>query len=137
MNKENFLKQASYWLTLVKRDKETMSGLFKLKRYPDALFYGHLVLEKMLKSLFVIYNEKSAPLIHDLGYLSRSFKNDFSEKDLYFLEKVNKFNIKTRYPDERFSFYKLCDKKYTLDNLEKINIIYNKICLDEKLKKLL
>jgi len=137
MTKDVVKSQSLYWFYLSKRDYDTMWGLFKIERYPDSLFYGHLVLEKIFKSLFIVYNNKSAPLIHDLGYLSRSFKNNLSYDDLYFLEKINKFNIKARYPDEKFSFYKICDKEYTLDNLSKIDYIYIKLCRNKKLKKLL
>ncbi|MBU4478761.1 MAG: HEPN domain-containing protein [Candidatus Omnitrophica bacterium] len=35
-----------YWLKIAEHDYETMLGLFKLKRYADSLFYGHMVLEK-------------------------------------------------------------------------------------------
>ena len=36
-----------------------------------------------------------------------------SDEEMEFLKKVNEFNIETRYPDRKFSFYKLCNKAFT------------------------
>ncbi|MBI2447276.1 MAG: hypothetical protein HYV48_01910 [Candidatus Omnitrophica bacterium] len=38
-------------------------------------------------------------------------------------EIITDFNLETRYPDERFAFYKKCTKKFTEVNLKKIKEI--------------
>ena len=53
MKKENVKKLTKYWQIIAERDYETMLGLFKIKRYPESLFFGHIVLEKILKGLVV------------------------------------------------------------------------------------
>ena len=59
-------KISSYWKKTAERDYETMCGLFKIKRFSEALFFGHIVLEKILKALVVLKIEKHAPYTHDL-----------------------------------------------------------------------
>jgi len=46
-------KIVEYWQKTAMRDYETMLGLFKIKRYPESLFFGHIALEKILKTLVV------------------------------------------------------------------------------------
>ncbi len=54
INMVNSLKQImNYWKLTAKRDHNVMLGLFKIKRYPESLFYGHITLEKILKALVV------------------------------------------------------------------------------------
>ena len=70
MEKINVKKVVEYWQVTAKRDYETMLGLFKMKRYPESLFYGHIVLEKILKGLVVKETKKEAPYIHNLTKLA-------------------------------------------------------------------
>lgn len=44
-------------------------------------------------------------------------------------------NIRTRYPDYRLKFYKLCTASYIEDYLKKIKKVFNKLCREIKLKK--
>ena len=37
-----------YWGKTAEHDYNTMLGLFKIKRFPESLFFGHIVLEKIL-----------------------------------------------------------------------------------------
>lgn len=59
----------AYWLETAKHDYETMKVLHDNARYSDALFFGHVVLEKVLKSLVVKKTVKHAPHTHDLTRL--------------------------------------------------------------------
>lgn len=104
-----------------------MNVLYKNKRYSDALFYGHLTLEKLLKGLTTKALKKSPPYTHDLVLLARLSKLDFTEQELEFFELVNQFNIRTRYDDYKLSFYQKCNKHYAEVQLKKINKIYNQL----------
>lgn len=53
-----------------RHDFETMLGLFRIKRYSDSLFYGHIVLEKILKAFVVKETKKDAPRTHNLLVLA-------------------------------------------------------------------
>ena len=133
MNQEDVKKLTNYWMETAKHDYETMLGLFKIKRYSDSLFYGHIVLEKTLKAL-VVQNKKRHPKpIHNLLVLTQEAGVDLKKEDLEFLAEVNKFNIRARYPDYKLAFYKLCNLNYTELKLKKIKLIYKKLC--QMLKK--
>jgi len=124
-----------YWAKTSRHDYETMLGLFKIKRYSDTLFYGHIVLEKILKALVVQQTKKQAPYTHNLNLLADLTKIVFDERALDLLKEVNRFNIRARYPDTKLGFYKLCDKGYAEKHLKKIKRIYKFLCQKIKQKK--
>jgi hypothetical protein len=41
------------------------------------------------------------------------------------IDKINDFNIQTRYPDYKLEFYKQCDTEFTAEYLSKIKGIYS------------
>ncbi|MBU4331827.1 HEPN domain-containing protein [Patescibacteria group bacterium] len=135
MKKENVKKVIGYWQKTAKRDYDTMLGLFKIKRYPESLFYGHIVLEKILKALVVKHTEKEAPYIHDLLRLREISETDLSEEQIDLLDTVNDFNIRARYPERKLQFYKKCDREYVKDYLDKIIKLYKELCQKLKQKK--
>lgn len=135
MKKEDVEKLFKYWQATAKRDYETMLGLFKIKRYPESLFFGHIVLEKILKGLVVAEIKDEAPYIHNLTKLAELSKCDLSEEEMDLLDVVNKFNIKSRYPEYKLQFYKQCNKEYTKNYLDKIVKLYKKLCQKLKQKK--
>ncbi|MCK5459977.1 HEPN domain-containing protein [Candidatus Parcubacteria bacterium] len=133
MNQENIKKIIKYWQKTANHDYKTMIGLFKIKRYSDSLFFGHITLEKILKGLVVKETKNEAPYIHNLTKLAELANCDLSDNEMDLLDAVNKFNIKCRYPEHKLQFYKMCDKKYTKKYLAKIINLYKKLC--EKLKQ--
>jgi len=112
-----------------------MLGLFKIKRYSDSLFFGHIVLEKILKGLVVQKTKEQAPKTHDLFRLAEITELKLSSRTLEYLKIVNRFNMRTRYPDAKLEFYKCCDLEYTKNNLEKIKKLYQELCQKLKQKK--
>jgi len=125
---ENWNDLIQYWRKTAKHDYETMQGLFTLKRHCDSLFYGHLVLEKLLKALVVKQTRNYPKPIHNLLILLKDSNVQLSPKDVDFLAEVSKFNIKARYPDYKLAFYKLCTRKYTQDKIKRIDALYEKLC---------
>jgi HEPN domain-containing protein len=130
----NIKSHIKYWSSSAAHDYITMSGLYKIKRYSDCLFYGHLVLEKILKSLFVKKTNNPAPRIHNLLRLAEIAGIDISEEQKDCLDIINDFNINSRYPDFKLDFYKRCNKNYTDKNLKNIKLLYKLLC--QTLKKL-
>lgn len=122
----------AYWEETAQQNYETMRALFQTKRYSDCLFFGHLLLEKILKALVVQTTKQQSPFIHDLVRLQELASVLLTDAEIALLNKVNDFNIRTRYPDYKLRFYKQCTKKYTEDNLEQITELYKKLC--QKLK---
>ncbi len=128
MEKENIKKIIEYWKITAKHDYETMLWLFKGKRYSDSLFFGHIVLEKILKGLTAKETQKEAPYIHNLTELAELGKCELSEEEMNLLDAANKFNIKARYPEYKLHFYKQCNKEYAKNYIDKIIKLYKKIC---------
>jgi HEPN domain-containing protein len=60
----------NYWVETANRDYNTMLNLFKSKDYNWSLFMGHLVIEKLLKAIYVKNIDNNPPRIHDLLRLS-------------------------------------------------------------------
>jgi len=121
-----------YWLNSAEHDFVTMNGLYEIKRYSDSLFFGHMVLEKVLKALFVAVKNEESPRIHSLVRIVELAGVDFLKNDLLLLRVIDRFNIRARYPDVKLNFYKMCDEPYTLGQLKIIKRLYKKICQEVK-----
>lgn len=134
MTKQKVEEIVEYWQKTASHDYETMVGLFKIKRYSDSLFYGHIVLEKILKAHVVVKIKRQAEYTHNLVKLAEDAKVGLTDLEWNLLGEVNRFNIRTRYPDDKLAFYKQCTKKYTEEYLVKIKSFYNVLCrrLNEK-----
>lgn len=111
MDKKNVLLK--YWLKQSDEKWKTTQGLMKLKRYADALFFVHLTLELDLKAMIMLETHDRPPYIHDLPRLATLTRLEFSKKQMYDLEVISTFNIRTRYDDYKSSFYKKATKSYT------------------------
>ncbi len=121
-------KISAYWKKTAEHDYETMDGLFKIKRYSESLFFGHIVLEKILKALVVQKTEKHAPFTHDLVKLLSIAETKFSKEDIDFLDEMNTYNLQTRYPDYKLGIYKLCTKEFTRKRIDKLKKVYTLLC---------
>jgi len=117
-----------YWIKSAEHDLDVAESLFAAQKYDWCLFVGHLVLEKALKACYVVQNEKFPPKVHDLVRLSELAKVELEEEKKEFLDIVNSFNISTRYPDEKFKFYKICTYDFTKENFKQIKGIFRWIC---------
>jgi len=121
-----------YWKDTAAHDYETMVSLYNSKRYSDCLFFGHIVLEKILKALAVKRVKQQAPLIHDLVRLQEIAGLNLEDDVIALFDRINEFNIRARYPDYKTEFYKRCDKKYADKYLSAIKKIYSALCLKLK-----
>ncbi len=114
-----------YWLTSAAHDLESAETLFEYKRFDWCLFLGHLVIEKTLKAFFVRDNpEENVPRIHNLSKLAEHTKLQFTPQQQSLLLEINQFNIKARYPDYKFEFYKKCTPEFTEEYFTKIKEMY-------------
>jgi HEPN domain-containing protein len=106
MTEKEINKIIQYWHDSSQHDYDTMLGLFRIKRYSDSLFYGHLVLEKILKALVVLQTKEHALPIHNLLLLLQKSGVELLKEEVEFISEANKFNIRAMYPDYKLSFYK-------------------------------
>ncbi len=116
-----------YWIITAEHDRATMDVLFNNGRYSDSLFFGHIILEKILKALVVGNIGKHAPFTHDLLQLYKLSGIILSEDEVDLLDKVNDFNIRARYPEQKFQFYKSATKEIVEGYMNKINELYQKL----------
>lgn len=121
-------KIVSYWEKTAECDRGIMNSLFKSKEYYGCLFFGHIILEKIMKALVVQETKQQAPYMHDLVRLEEIAKIGLSKEEIKLLKEVNAFNLNARYPDYKLKFYKLCTKEFTEDYLNRIIILYKKLC---------
>jgi HEPN domain-containing protein len=133
--KTGYKKLVEYWRKTAEYDYETMKSLLKNRRYTSSLFFGHIVLEKILKALVVSNTKNYAPYTHDLARLYKLTGLEMDTDTRSFLDEVNKFNLKARYPEQKLQFYKKCTKEYCGQFIKEIDVLYKKICLELKQKK--
>jgi HEPN domain-containing protein len=81
---------------------------------------GHLAIEKLLKAIFVEKFNEVPPYTHRLVSLAEKVELDMSSDRLELLEVITDFHLETRYPDEQFSFFKKCTRKFTEEHLRRI-----------------
>jgi len=102
-----------YWVKSSKMDFDAALDLFKAKKYPHCLFFAHLSMEKLLKTLFVKTNQEHAPITHNLLLLAKEAGLELNDSQFEQFAEINTFNIEARYPDEKFKFYKKCTFEFT------------------------
>lgn len=119
MDKEKII---DYWLKSSDDDFETMVAMFESKRYNWTLFIGHLLVEKLLKALYVKVNSEYPPMIHNLLRLAEKCQLELNEEQKLFLITVTAFNINARYDDYKMSFHKKCTPEFTALWIAKIKI---------------
>ena len=78
--KFNVEKTVEYWIDGAEYDMETAESLFQTRRYPYALFFGHLAIEKILKAIFVKETKKHAPYTHSLPLLASKLTIEIPER---------------------------------------------------------
>ncbi len=124
-------KTISYWLNGAKYDLEVAGAMLKARKYPYALFMGHLAIEKLLKALVVRNTGEHAPHTHSLPLLAHKLTFEIPEDIDRKLARFMEFYFETRYPEEQRKFYKKCTKKFTAQSLDEIKKVYK--WLKEKL----
>ena len=122
MKKSDHIK---YWLQSASHDLDTAESMYQSLKYDWCLFIGHLVLEKTLKAIYIDrHGNNIPPKLHNLVRLAELCHHELSEEQNLFLDKVNDFNIQTRYPDYKLDFYRLCTKDFAHEYFIKIKDFY-------------
>jgi HEPN domain-containing protein len=101
-------KVISYWVDSSDMDFRTMENLMKSGDYHWAMFLGHLVVEKLLKAIYVKVHRKPAVYGHDLLRLTSSLNLDIDPSMEEWLDRITTFNLNARYDNFKQDFYKLC-----------------------------
>jgi len=126
-------KTVNYWTESAEYDLETGKNLLESKKFPYALFFAHLAIEKVLKAIVVKSTGEHAPYTHSLVMLAKTASIEIDDKVLDQLAEYMEFHIEARYPDERKDFYKKCSEEFTAHKLDEMNKVYK--WLKKRLKK--
>jgi len=109
-----------HWIESAEHDFKTMIDLHQTQNNNWALFMGHLVIEKLLKALYVKSKGEFPPRLHDLRRLCEIADIELDPSRQILLDTISRFNINARYDDYKQSFYKLCTESFTMQWIEKI-----------------
>ncbi len=115
-------KLIKYWSDSSDDDFETMIAMFEKKKFNWALFVGHLMIEKLLKALYVKTNNDYPPFIHNLLRLAEKCDLELTDDQRLFFVTVTAFNINARYDDYKMSFQQKCTLEFTATWIENLKI---------------
>jgi HEPN domain-containing protein len=117
-------KTINYWLDGAAYDLETGRSLLESKRFPYALFFGHLSLEKVLKALVVKATRQHAPYTHSLTLLASKTNLEIPESVLDQLAEFTEFHLESRYPDDKREFYEKCTEVFAHRKFKEMEDVY-------------
>lgn len=115
-------KLIKYWSDSSDEDFDTMITMYESKKFNWALFVGHLMIEKLLKALYVKINNDYPPFIHNLLRLAEKCDLELTDDQRLFLVTVTAFNINARYDDYKMSFQQKCTPEFTTTWIENLKI---------------
>lgn len=117
-------KTIKYWIDSAVYDLDTGRSLLEAKRFPYALFFAHLALEKTLKAMVVKTTGEHAPYTHSLPLLASKTKMEIPESIIDKLAEYMEFHLEARYPDEKKDFFKKCTEEFARQKFGEMEEIY-------------
>ena len=119
------LELIQYWRNMAERDWKAVGDLAASKNNVHALFFAHLVIEKLMKAHWIQDNstESTPPRVHNLEYLLSQTRLTMSAENIDELRIMNAWNIEGRYQDYRDLLFATTTDEYTAEKLQKVNQI--------------
>jgi HEPN domain-containing protein len=114
----------NYWDSEAKESLQVAQHLFDKKDYSYALFFGHLAIEKLLKSIYVSRKDVDVPRTHNLARIAKAANLTIPEDILSDLVRITAFNLEARYPDYKRKFRTKCTIHFTTQELNKIHKVF-------------
>lgn len=116
-----------YWESSSDEDYNVMQYLYSGKKNSYCLFFGHLVIEKLLKGLYAKNNKENPYTIksHNLLALAEKCNLELTDEQVEKLQIITQFNISARYDDYKETFNQKCTDEYTseqIKNIEEVRI---------------
>lgn len=119
MTKQDYI---NFWIDQAEDDWTAVDTLFKGRNYLQSLFFAHLVIEKLCKSLWIKYNEENVPpRTHNLIHLLTSTPIKLNDDRSEFMLSLNRFQLEGRYPDYLTKLHNICNEQFTISILETTN----------------
>lgn len=110
MNAQDLIE---YWKVGSDDAWKTAEILFNNKKYSHSLFFCHLAVEKIIKGLIAGKSEQDIPPIHNLVTLTELTGLQLNIKQQEELKEMTSWNVRARYDEIKFSFYKKATEEYT------------------------
>ena len=115
----------NYWIKSSDKDYDVMLDLKEKNRNTYALFFGQLLIEKLLKAYYAKINKSApyAPKTHELAYLANKINLKLTERQEDLLETISDFNMEARYGDYKYTFELKCTDEYTniwIENIKEL-----------------
>lgn len=111
------------WRESSEQNYATMQNLIKTKEFSWALFLGHLVIEKLLKALYVKRLQKHPVFSHDLLRLAKKIDIGLPAGYDEWLDEITTFNLNARYDNYKQSFHELCTIDFSNEWIDKIETL--------------
>jgi HEPN domain-containing protein len=111
----------AYWKNSSGEDLDTALYNYQGKKNIPALFFLHLSVEKMLKAIWVQDNQSNTPpFTHDLQKIAGETDLEWDADHFDYLSVVNNWNIEARYPDYKYTLYKIATASYMQMHVYKV-----------------
>ncbi len=93
-------KQVAYWRNGADEALEVAHILWEKDKTPEAMFFTHLALEKILKARVILKTADLPPRIHNLVRLAEITAVPFTSEQMTFLRGMNAYQMQGRYPED-------------------------------------
>jgi HEPN domain-containing protein len=111
-----------FWIEQAEEDWKAVQSLFNGRNYLQSLFFTHLVIEKLCKSLWIKYNSGYVPpRSHNLIYLLSATPITLTDDQNEFLLTLNRFQLEGRYPEYISSMHRICNEKFAKSTIDTSN----------------
>jgi HEPN domain-containing protein len=119
MTKQDYI---NFWIDQAEDDWTAVDTLFKGRNYLQSLFFAHLVIEKLCKSLWIKFNQENVPpRTHNLIHLLTSTPIELTDERSEFILGLNRFQLEGRYPDYLTKLHNICNEQFTISMLDTTN----------------
>ena len=94
----NIEKHIQYWVAGSKDECSVAQSLFERGHFRQALFFGHLAVEKMLKAHVTRATQSVPPYTHDLLRLAELANLNLKDEEKFFFRRLQEYCLEGRYP---------------------------------------
>ncbi len=116
------MQHIEFWVEQADDDWKAVHTLFNGKNYLQSLFFAHLVIEKLCKSLWIKDNtENIPPRTHNLIHLLSATSIKLTDEQSEFLLTLNRFQLEGRYPEYMTKMHNICDEQFTQSMINSVN----------------
>ena len=105
-------QHVDHWLASSEESLRDMRAAFKSGRRMNAMYTGHLAVEKIFKALLAAQDEEII-YTHNLVTLAKRCGLSLTAAQEAELVTLNEFNIASKYASIKSAIYKRCTSKYT------------------------